>query len=359
MESHQILGIERKRTIISSFFITILTGIAFHHSVSPIWEIFREKGLSLSIEWVIPYIFIITTIRFFIGNQLHILNVEKQLDLFEWIWLFDFTFITAEAFILIFAGTSCSLSICLNAKTDFFSFIRLLLIVDIIWIFFQIIFGIINKKWKRKVVPWGWGILNFGTLIFLLILGYKSVLYSKIGLALSGLTFTIATLVDVLLIDHYGLLKKTEKGGSANVFMKAAIKEANLSLKEGGIPIGAVLVKNNKIIGKGHNRRLQDNDPMAHAEIVCLRDAGRIRKYNDTTLYSTLMPCYLCAGAIVQFGIKRVVVGESQTFSGAQEFMRNHGVKVIDLDLAECKKIMNEYIQKHLNVWYEDIGALS
>ncbi|MDY0386348.1 MAG: nucleoside deaminase [Methanolobus sp.] len=138
--------------------------------------------------------------------------------------------------------------------------------------------------------------------------------------------------------------------------MQVAIEEAKSGLKEGGIPIGSVLVRNGEIIGKGHNRRVQHNDPMAHAEIDCIRSAGRIGKYDDTIIYSTLMPCYLCAGAIVQFGIKKVIAGESDTFEGASDFMKEHGVEVIDLDIAECKEIMREFIREKPDIWYEDIG---
>jgi cytosine deaminase len=138
--------------------------------------------------------------------------------------------------------------------------------------------------------------------------------------------------------------------------MKAAIDEAKIGLAEGGIPIGSVLVKTGKIVGRGHNRRVQQNDPMAHAEIDCLRNAGRIGAYHATTLYSTLMPCYLCAGAVVQFGIKEVVVGESQTFSGAPEFMEKHGVKIVDLGNPECIEMMRDFIKKHPELWNEDIG---
>src|SRR5215208_3740812 len=99
-------------------------------------------------------------------------------------------------------------------------------------------------------------------------------------------------------------------------FMQAAIEEARLGLREGGIPIGSVLVQNGQIIGRGHNKRVQDSDPITHAEIDCLRNAGRVGNYKNTILYSTLMPCYLCAGAIVQFGIPKVIAGESQTFPG-------------------------------------------
>lgn len=139
-------------------------------------------------------------------------------------------------------------------------------------------------------------------------------------------------------------------------FMQEAIAEAKLGRSEGGIPIGSVLVKKHKIIGRGHNKRVQDNDPVTHAEIDCLRNAGRIGNYQGATLYSTLMPCYLCAGAVVQFGIKKVVAGESVTFAGAREFMESHGVEVIDLNLDECKQLMREFIQEKQQLWNEDIG---
>ncbi|MDJ0616697.1 MAG: nucleoside deaminase [Calothrix sp. MO_192.B10] len=139
-------------------------------------------------------------------------------------------------------------------------------------------------------------------------------------------------------------------------FMQAAIAQAKQGRLEGGIPIGSVLVKSGKIIGKGHNKRVQDGDPVTHAEIDCLRNAGRIGNYQGTVLYSTLMPCYLCAGAVVQFGIKKVFAGESATFPGAREFMESHGVEVVDLDLDECKQLMNEFIQNNPLLWNEDIG---
>ncbi|MCD4821993.1 MAG: nucleoside deaminase [Methanococcoides sp.] len=139
-------------------------------------------------------------------------------------------------------------------------------------------------------------------------------------------------------------------------FMQVAIDEARSGLNSGGIPIGSVLVRDDLIIGKGHNLRVQQDDPMAHAEISCLRDAGRVGNYRDSILYSTLMPCYLCAGAVVQFGIKKVIVGESRTFSGAREFMESHGVEVVDLDLDECVAMMDDFISKDPELWNEDIG---
>ncbi len=141
-------------------------------------------------------------------------------------------------------------------------------------------------------------------------------------------------------------------------FMKAAIEEARLGLQEGGIPIGSILVRDKKIIGRGHNRRVQNNDPLAHAEIECLRDAGRIGSYSDAILFTTLMPCYLCSGAIVQFGIEKVVVGDSRNFKGDIEFLENHWVSVDDWDWDECIDLMKEFKEKNPDIWKEDIGKL-
>jgi len=141
-------------------------------------------------------------------------------------------------------------------------------------------------------------------------------------------------------------------------FITAAIDEAKKGLAEGGIPIGSVLVKDGKIISGGHNKRVQESSPIIHAEIDCLMNAGRIGSYKGTTLYSTLMPCYLCAGAVVQFGIKKVIAGESKTFSGAADFMRKHGVEVIDLNNEECIELMSAFIKDNSTLWDEDIGKL-
>jgi cytosine deaminase len=141
-----------------------------------------------------------------------------------------------------------------------------------------------------------------------------------------------------------------------NAFMKLAIEEARKGQSEGGIPIGSVLVRDKQVLGRGHNTRVQSNDPTGHAEIDCLRNAGRMNSYRGTVLYSTLMPCYLCAGAIVQFGIHTVIAGESETFVGAKDLMQSHGVIVVDLELAECKKLMKDFIAARPELWNEDIG---
>ena len=140
--------------------------------------------------------------------------------------------------------------------------------------------------------------------------------------------------------------------------MQAAITEMKKGLSEGGIPIGSSLVVDGKVVAAGHNKRVQDGDPITHAEIDCLRNAGRLgsASLRRATLYSTLMPCYLCSGAAVQFGIKKVVVGESRNFPGAPEFMRSHGIEVIDLDLPECVEIMGRFVREQPSLWNEDIG---
>lgn len=145
---------------------------------------------------------------------------------------------------------------------------------------------------------------------------------------------------------------------SVEEYLKAAIDEAKKGLEEGGLPIGSVLVKNGEIVGRGHNRRVQEDNPLKHAEIDCLMNAGRIKSYKDTILFSTLMPCYLCAGAIVQFGIKKVYAGEDKNFSGAKAFMEANGVEVINLNNEECITMMENFIRKNPELWYEDIGIL-
>jgi creatinine deaminase len=139
-------------------------------------------------------------------------------------------------------------------------------------------------------------------------------------------------------------------------FMKLAIAEAKKGRNEGGIPIGSVLVRNGEIIATGHNKRVQEQNPILHGEMDCLNNAGRIGSYRNTTIYSTLMPCYMCAGTIVQFKIPKVIVGESKTFDGARKFMESHGVEVIDLNDPECIEMMETFIRENPELWNEDIG---
>ena len=141
-------------------------------------------------------------------------------------------------------------------------------------------------------------------------------------------------------------------------FMQEAIRQAHKSLSEGGIPIGSALVKNGQLVAAGHNKRVQEDNPILHGEMNCLNNAGRVGSFRDTVIYSTLMPCYMCAGTIVQFKIPKVIVGESRTFAGARAFMEQHGVEVVDLDLPECVGMMRDFIAEKPALWNEDIGEL-
>ena len=143
-----------------------------------------------------------------------------------------------------------------------------------------------------------------------------------------------------------------------NNYFLAAIEEAKVGLKEGGIPIGAVLVHGGKIIGRGHNRRIQKGSATLHAEIDCLENAGRLPAsvYKKATLYTTLSPCAMCSGAILLYGISRVVIGENKTFKGEEELLQSRGVNVDILQDDTCISLMQKFIKENPIVWNEDIG---
>ena len=153
--------------------------------------------------------------------------------------------------------------------------------------------------------------------------------------------------------DHLHLPEADE----LNKYMQEAIKEAQNGMDEGGVPIGSILVRNGEIIGRGHNRRIQFGDPTAHGEIDCLRAAGRQKSYKDTIMFSTLMPCAMCAGACIQFGIPIVVAGEDKTFESSRNLMENAGIKVIDLNLDECFNLLQKFAKAKPSLWNEDIGV--
>ncbi len=140
-------------------------------------------------------------------------------------------------------------------------------------------------------------------------------------------------------------------------FMRIAYEQALKSYEEGGLPIGAAMVENGVVIAVGHNRRVQDGDPIAHGEMDCLRKAGRRRDYAGITLYTTLSPCMMCAGTIVQFGIKSVVIGEARNFTGNPDFLRQHGLDVIVMDNPDCIALMARFIRERPELWHEDIAA--
>jgi len=142
-------------------------------------------------------------------------------------------------------------------------------------------------------------------------------------------------------------------------FLAAAVEQARKSLSEGGIPIGSVLVHAGRIIGRGHNCRVQTGSPIDHGEMNCLRNAGRLpaRVYRQCTIYSTLSPCPMCSGAIVLYKIPRVVVGENRTFLGGEDYMRGNGIEVVVVQDAECIELMARFIEENRELWNEDIGV--
>lgn len=141
-------------------------------------------------------------------------------------------------------------------------------------------------------------------------------------------------------------------------FLQAAIDEARAGLAEGGIPIGSVLVIDDEIVGRGHNRRVQQSSAILHAEMDCLENAGRLKPadYRRSTLYSTLSPCDMCSGTALLYGIPRIVVGENRTFQGPEDYVRLRGVQLDILNDQECYNLMQEFIAAHPELWNEDIG---
>jgi cytosine deaminase len=139
--------------------------------------------------------------------------------------------------------------------------------------------------------------------------------------------------------------------------LQAALEEAQLGLREGGLPIGSVLAEaNGRVVSRGHNLRVQSGDPTAHAEVVCIRNAGRRRDWSQLTLVSTLSPCVMCTGTTLLFRIPHVVVGENRNFMGAEDLFRQHGVSLAVLQDSTCIQMMRDFIRDHADLWNEDIG---
>jgi creatinine deaminase len=144
-------------------------------------------------------------------------------------------------------------------------------------------------------------------------------------------------------------------------FLEAAIEEAKKGLAAGGIPIGSVLVIDGKIVGRGHNQRVQKDSVIRHAEMDCLENAGRLKPsdYRRATLYSTLSPCDMCSGTVLLYRIPRVIIGENRTFQGPEGYVRSRGVDVQVVDNVECAELMKQFIREHPTLWNEDIGELN
>jgi len=142
-------------------------------------------------------------------------------------------------------------------------------------------------------------------------------------------------------------------------FLAAAMDEARKGLAAGGIPIGSVLVIDGRIVGRGHNQRMQKGSPVLHAEMDCLENAGRLpaADYRRAVLYSTLSPCDMCSGAILLYGIPKVVVGENQTFQGPEDYLRSRGVELEIVENEECRQLMRDFIASNPSLWNEDIGV--
>ena len=141
-------------------------------------------------------------------------------------------------------------------------------------------------------------------------------------------------------------------------FLEAAIEEAKKGLSEGGVPIGSVLVIDGRIVGRGHNQRVQKGSTVLHAEMDCLENAGRLKasEYSRATLYSTLSPCDMCSGTVLLYGIPKVVIGENRTFRGPEKYVQSRGVKIVVDDNQECRLLMEKFIKEHPELWVEDIG---
>jgi cytosine deaminase len=139
--------------------------------------------------------------------------------------------------------------------------------------------------------------------------------------------------------------------------LQAALEEAKTGLREGGLPIGSVLVdRDGRIVARGHNLRVQSGDPTAHAETVCIRNAGRRRDWSELTLVSTLSPCIMCTGTALLYRIPRIIVGENRTFLGAEDLFRQHGVSLLVVNDPDCIQLMAEFVRLHPDLWNEDIG---
>lgn len=139
--------------------------------------------------------------------------------------------------------------------------------------------------------------------------------------------------------------------------LREAYREALSGYGQGGVPVGAVMAKDGEVIARGRNKRVQEGDPVMHGETDCLRTAGLRDDYADIDLYTTLSPCMMCTGAILHFGVRRVVVGEDENFPGNIDFLRDHGVEVVLVDDAECKELMAKFIAERPDIWYEDIAG--
>jgi cytosine deaminase len=371
----------RRRTLISQVLVAGLIAVAYSEPVTPVTTAFDQHGVNIStLAWVLVYV--ATVLRFFVGDILHLEKADLVAPEAEVRWFWDMSFIVAQCIVLIFAGALTTVYVSASAEVSFVDYLLILYSLDVVWIVSVHVTHRVGSSTRfrglfRRMVrdgempPIGWAIMNVGLGALMWRLGLitgksKSVpcdwkLYTIVG------ANAVAFVGDVFFLG-YGMRdgdanvpSKPNTGranGMSDYGMEAAMSEANVSRSEGGIPIGAALLTDDgSVLSVGHNRRVQQSSPILHAELDCLANAGLRGDYTDVTLYSTLMPCKMCAGAAIQFGIRRIVVGESRNFRGAGELLRGAGIEVIDLDEAACRQLLSTFIAEHPEVWREDIGA--
>lgn len=355
-------GREPPRETISLLITSIVGGIALTQGIIIYQKVVSSVGFSIPIEPTAYFlIFLSVWFRFLPGNIAHIRRLERHPTCSINIWLFDISIILFESMVLTFMAEPSA-----RGSLAFFSILSFLLLLDICWALTMFL-GV--KRGTRPKPETLWLKLNIPSFILSLVpllsppLGYNALFGPT---SIYSLGFLPIFFLAIAFFDIYGSgpdwfgRQRSSRMPKEDIdkLMQMAIDEAKKGLREGGIPIGAVLARDGTLLGAGHNRRVQDGNTIAHAEIECLKNAGRITNYKGATLYSTLMPCCMCAGAIVQFGIKKVVVGESRNYTGARASLESCGVEVIDLDNDECRKMLGKFIKKNPNVWREDIGTL-
>jgi|WetSurMetagenome_2_1015567.scaffolds.fasta_scaffold406197_1 hypothetical protein len=196
--------VEKRRTMVIMLFISVMTGAAFHHSVDPIKMAFADMSLSFISNWAIPFIFIITILRFTIGNYLYTVYMDTISDLPEWLTVTDFVFLTLESLILIFAGSTCSYQESMTAGKGYFFFMKTLLFVDILWVGIQVVVGRLKRL---EIIPYSWLILNSITLICLFIIDGTLGAYSDAGLIILAFLFALGAYLDTFIFDYYSMIK--------------------------------------------------------------------------------------------------------------------------------------------------------
>ena len=381
--------------MVSQLLVAALFAVAYSEPVGPVTKAFDESGVNLqSLAWM--SIYMATVLRFFIGNILHLESPDLIGPQGAFRWFIDLFFIVMQCVVLIFAGAVTTIDSSAAAEISFTDYLLILYGLDVVWLVSIRVLDALGKRWprpfgsmvrKRDMAPFEWAEVNIVLALVMwgldLIGSHPAAIPDWKLWVLLGVN-ALAFLDDVVKIA-YGIrepeaatisplappirsrrswsarllawVRELRGSGRTDSGMELAIAGARESLGEGGIPIGAALLdEDGHVLAAGHNCRLQKDSPILHAEMDCLSKASRRRDYAGTTLYSTLMPCYMCAGAIIQFGIPRVVVGESENFEGARDLLAEHDVKVVDLDDQVCKELLGRFIQQNPQTWQEDIG---